>query len=837
MAEDSSNVLRSEDMSLVQMFVSTEAAHDMVYELGQLGLVQFRDLNPTVNPFQRSFIGEIRRIEEMSRLLRLFNSYIQTEGVAVRSLDESPLFLATGMGAPRRLDELEAALAEHDQRLAQINQTFQQLGNNARELLEAQHVLRETAVFFDVFHTADIRRSIDDASAPLLLDHGRDDLEGQYRSEGSSDQFEMEFLAGTIDRGRLSTFERLLWRLLRGNIYFKHAAIDQPFVDPISGEETRKDVFIVFTHGASLVRKVQQLAESMDATLFPIDSNSQKRSDALRDVTTRLEDLQIVLHQTTETRLQHLSRLAENLRSWEDVIRREKLVCEALNLFDYDAGRRTLIAEGWVPTSEIPRIQLVLRDASEQWGSSHPPVLHVIPTNRIPPTFHRTNRLTVGFQTILDAYGISKYQEVNPGTLAISTFPFLFSVMFGDIGHAAIIFIFAIWMIMKERAFMKQELDPIFELFFAGRYIILLMGIFSLFSGFIYNDIFSLSLHLFQSGWDFHQDSNTSKWMGSAREHVYPFGLDPAWHEADNSLTFKNSYKMKLSVILGYFHMTLALCLQVPNYIKFNSKIDIFTMFLPQMLFFQSLFGYLVGCILYKWTVDWNALGREAPPLLTMFIDMFLAPGVVDPRFELYPGQAGVQVVLLWIAGICVPVMLCAKPFLVWRERRDREAAGYISLPNQASGVPENEEEEEEAEGAEASTSQDDGTAEEESFDDVIIHQIIHTVEFCINSISHTASYLRLWALSLAHSELSSLLWGKTLGSVLPFENWISVVASLPLVIVWLQATIAGLCGIEGVSAFLHTLRLHWVEGNSKHFIGGGYAFTPLTFAPDGSPP
>lgn len=96
-------------------------------------------------------------------------------------------------------------------------------------------------------------------------------------------------------------------------------------------------------------------------------------------------------------------------------------------------------------------------------------------------------------------------------------------------------------------------MDALANINTSGRYIILLMGLFSVYTGLMYNDIFSKSLHIWHSGWDFPPSNGFS--FAISNGHIYPFGLDPAWHDADNGLVFTNSYKMKMAIVLGVIHV------------------------------------------------------------------------------------------------------------------------------------------------------------------------------------------------------------------------------------------------------------------------------------------
>lgn len=109
----------------------------------------------------------------------------------------------------------------------------------------------------------------------------------------------------------------------------------------------------------------------------------------------------------------------------------------------------------------------------------------------------------------------------------------------------------------------------------------------------------------------------------------------------------------------------------------------------------------------------------------------------------------------------------------------------------------------------------------------VAIHASIETIEFALGCISHTASYLRLWALSLAHGQLAKVFFDMLLKDAL--ENG-SVTRLFVGFVAWGSATLGVLLVMDLMECCLHCVRLHWVEFMSKFYTGEGYSYVPFSF-------
>lgn len=282
-----------------------------------------------------------------------------------------------------------------------------------------------------------------------------------------------------------------------------------------------------------------------------------------------------------------------------------------------------------------------------------------------------------------------------------------------------------------------------------------------------------------------------------------------------------------MSVILGIVQMVFGVILSLFNYRFFRNTLNIILQFIPEMIFILSLFGYLVFMIIFKWCSFDVSVSRRVPSILIHFINMFLFNYKDSSNVPLYQHQQKVQSFFVIMALISVPWMLLIKPFILRANHRKSQL--------QASRIPEDTTENTEGDNSGhiasvgAHGAQDDHD-QEFNFGDIFVHQAIHTIEYCLGCISNTASYLRLWALSLAHAQLSEVLWTMVMHIGLRTRGWGGLVGVFIIFAVFAVLTVAILLIMEGLSAFLHALRLHWVEFQNKFYTGAGYKFSPFSF-------
>mmetsp|Transcript_1439 Transcript_1439/g.5466 ORF Transcript_1439/g.5466 Transcript_1439/m.5466 type:complete len:649 (-) Transcript_1439:2090-4036(-) len=637
------------------------------------------------------------------------------------------------------------------------------------------------------------------------------------------------------------SFERVLFRATRGNMFMKQAQIEGSLVDPITGERVEKSVFVVFYAGERARAKITKICEAFDANLYPYPEDFSRQGEMNAEVNERLHELSFAIDAGQRQWEDTVSAIAGELSTWIEIVTREAAIFHILNMLSIDVTRKCLIAEGWIPADSKRLIQGALQRASQRASSPVGTVFQPLSTKEAPPTYFQTTKFTLAFQEIVDAYGVARYQEANPTVYTIITFPFLFAVMFGDVGHGLLLTLAAGALVLWERKLGSRKLNEMVSMCFSGRYVLLMMGAFSIYTGLLYNEAFSIPMAIFGgtrfvcsqpdsslSMFDCPNATTTGLVMGDSGP--YPVGVDPVWHGTQTELPFTNSMKMKMSIIMGVAQMTLGIVISFFNQRFFRDRLSMICEFVPQILFLFCLFGYLSLLIVVKW------LTGSVADLYHIMIYMFLSPGNVDcagegpeggpgcPENRMYAGQGAVQVLLLVLALICVPWMLVPKPYMLRKEHERHRRGGAYNELTYNEALPEYEED-----GVTVVASQSGhGQVEEFDFGETFVHQMIHTIEFVLGAVSNTASYLRLWALSLAHAQLSAVFYDRILVTAMKTGSPALLIVGL---FVFAMATLGVLMVMETLSAFLHALRLHWVEFQNKFYGGDGFKFMPFNFA------
>lgn len=699
-----------------------------------------------------------------------------------------------------------------------------------------------------------------------------------------ADEMTFSNIAGVISVGDKIRFERMLFRATRGNCFVRFSPLSANATNAY-GDSIAKVCFIVFFKSDAIEMKIKRICDGFNANRYDL-SNLNRPAELESQMNANfheMEDAKIILDRNAKSRENLCREAAKHLERWLWIVRREKGIYHTLNLFKNDVAGNILRGRAWVLTSQISTAKSALSRAHASLNLKNTSMLERVPESwSTPPTHFETNKYTVAFQEFVNTYGVPRYKEANPALFTAATFPFFFGVMYGDIGHGSCLLAGGLFLIFTER-FVGKGTDDMMKGMYMARYMITAMGVMSVYAGLIYNDYFAIGLNLFNSRWTYTDETTgaTATYQGQYGDPklVYPFGVDPAWHISSNDLLFFNSMKMKMSVILGIFHMTFGIILKGMNTVYFRSWLDFFCEFIPMIIFDVAFFGYMVILIFVKWSINWqermalgtcsydvsgnigqcslstsdtcyNAVGTpcsststldqvctlgfggtsggcQPPNLITTLINIALKPGVVDE--PMYAGQAGVQSFILILAFICVPWLLFIKPFYLRYKNKQHEGGHDGSVENPLLGEGSDHGHANPHGSASAGHGGDHGHGhgEEFNFGEIFIHQSIETIEFVLGMVSNTASYLRLWALSLAHTELANVFWEKAMLSSILTNNPIFIFFGFA---VFAAVTFGVLLAMDVLECFLHALRLHWVEFQNKFYKADGYKFQPFDF-------
>ena len=514
-------------------------------------------------------------------------------------------------------DIIDAARAELEPLEKELTESVQFLRENADSIAR----LQERRLVLQAVRggmIADVMRSSSGGSAQMAGDDltgaASDDEEeakgGRLPSAAQAEDADRlhlrNVLVGTIATEQQLIFSRMLYRVSRGNAFARFKELK-----PTAAAEA-KSVFYAVLLGEQVTAKVRRVCDAFHVNLYAVPEGREEIRAQTERIKQELKDKREIETRTENSISALLSRLGSSdetgttpLRDWQAAVAIERQIASTLMRAHFYL---TMISiEGWVPASELQQVKAACKAAVQ--GTGNPPAaIEVDPANPIripdfPPTFFRLNAFTATFQAIVDTYGVPRYKEANPGLFTVISFPFLFGVMYGDIGHGTLLTLFALFLLYKEEALAalqrRGQLGEIPSMAFGGRYVLLMMGLFAVYCGMIYNDCLSIPLNVWGSSYtDPGGNSSYMTFSGS----VYPIGVDPSWPHKQNSLAFFNSMKMKMAVSIGVTQMTFGILLSLSNHLYFHDTVSVYLEFIPRMVFMLSTFGYMVFMILYKWS-------------------------------------------------------------------------------------------------------------------------------------------------------------------------------------------------------------------------------------------
>ena len=790
---------------------------EVMEELGKMEeSIQFVDLNQNDLEQRKIYSNMILRCEEAAKKIQNFENICSTYGEQIIRYTTYQTFkidLENDMESIDKrygstyFDLIENEIGEDEKKLKELLESYKNITEQLDSLIEKKSVFDKSSQLMSS-QQSNLNFQKDSFSS---INNQTESIETFLKNKNNvplipeTDITDLNFISGVLKAEDSMRLKRMIFRVSRGRAI--PTFFDLTIENKTLKTKQEKKIFVILYQGGAddfLVEKILNICDIFNSSRFTIPKR-EEISSAINALQHEIYEKKTFL-KTAETSIKDFIKDkigSDGIPAKYDKYRlfflQEKLVY--INLSKCKNIGNFIDGEVWIPEDKLKDIQNSLLKLTEKDPSKLTAILTEFDQNdkAKPPTYLKLNDFTYPFQMIISEYGIPRYREINPGLFSIISFPFMFGVMFGDIGHGLLLSLLGIYLVLKSDEILR--LYPSMKTLVKVRYLFLFLGIFAFYNGWIYDDFFSMPLGIFGSCYDNVRNENTGKLEAVRRKNcVYPIGMDPKWYVASNELAFLNSFKMKMSVIIGVSQMILGIFLKGLNGIYFNDSLDFICEFIPRIIFMCLLFGYM-NCMIYiKWATDWSSDTSKAPSIISQLLMIFLNQGSTGEeghklplwRKDDYTIQETFQLYALIICVICVPVMLIPKPIIE-----------FMKMSNE------------------------DENEHKKSFTDLMVEQIIGTIEYVLGTVSHTASYLRLWALSLAHAQLSKVFFEITLLGFIQNGNIIGMMIGFFLLA---NITLGVLMGMDLMECFLHTLRLHWVEFMDKFYHADGYAFQPYSF-------
>ena len=902
-------------------------------------VLEFIDLTENDLEAKKSFSPLIQRCENMEIKLNALERFANEFNIPIDNFKSYSEFRAAlNRDQEKRQIKDNIYFDEIEQEIIDEDKTIQDLYDSYRNIKEDLMIEIERKIALEKYFSLTAATIIDQNNPRKSSDRKRSLNRNNINNEDDENNF-ANYLSNNLNQSGISNMsldsiirenqfepivglcnasdelrmKRMIFRISRDKALCTF--FDAEFPDEFKPKEPMK-IFVMFCPKIDyLVAKILKVCDIYNCSRFDIPDNYVGHvMEILPDISEKIIEHKNYLFEAKKALKSHLEDyilIKKKLQLYKIFFRKEKMIFS--NLSKCNCGDNFIDGEVWVLKKNFDKLNKELNKGDDE--DSMASFIDVKDYGMDRPTYINVSELTYPFQEIVNQYGIPNYHEINPGFFTIITFPFLFGIMFGDMGHGLILLTISLYLFylankgkrnrnnvvnndempdnIHEQNILDSNDDSMLKSCVQFRYFFLICSIFGIFCGLMYNEFFSIPLDLFGTCYNYIkngryiQDKEVIN-KKTIKKCVYPIGLDPVWIGNQNELAYTNSLKMKLSIIVGVVHMLLGIGLKGINYLNERRYNAFIFEFIPQFLFMFVLFGYLIYMIYYKWGTDYDEDTSQAPSLLTIMINLAVKFGSDEgkPLFNSFFGfsQETLNVLIIFFCLMLIPIMLFVKPIYFYLNKVKTKG---ISFRNDNMSLIENENKNEDnldinnnnniennliiddiinnnneeneiklnkSQEYSLSLSQEsilkpdelysklyynqkkkykEEAREKFKFVEIFIEQLIDTIEYVLGTVSNTASYLRLWALSLAHTALSHVFIEKTFIEYIKNDevNFVSSIISVFIYFfVFLCATVFILIFMDSMECILHTLRLHWVEFQNKFFKGNGYLFNPFSF-------